>query len=159
VLSKGQKSEALYQEAIERLLPTQLRFDLARTRLLYGEWLRREQRPRDARAQLRTAHDLFSEFGMEAFAQRAGGELQATGEKVSKGTAETRYNLTPQESRISELALHGASNQDIAAQMFISLGTVEYHLHKVYRKLGIRSRTQLATSLRQPPPPGKDRSF
>jgi DNA-binding CsgD family transcriptional regulator len=159
LLSKGQKSEALYQEAIERLLPTRLRFDLARTRLLYGEWLRREQRPRDARAQLRTAHDLFSEFGMEGFAQRAGGELHATGEKIRKSTVETGYDLTPQESRISELAGQGATNQDIADQMFISRGTVEYHLRKVYRKLGIRSRTQLANRLRQPQPPGVDRSF
>jgi DNA-binding NarL/FixJ family response regulator len=131
-------------------LPTRLRFDLARTRLLYGEWLRREHRPRDARAQLRTAQELFSEFGMDGFAQRAGVELRATGEKVRKHTAETRYDLTPQELRISELTAQGASNQDIAAQMFISPGTVEYHLSKVYRKLGIRSRTQLANALLHP---------
>jgi DNA-binding CsgD family transcriptional regulator len=150
LLLEGEGAEALYQEAIERLLPTRLRFDLARTRLLYGEWLRREHRPRDARAQLRTAQELFSEFGMDGFAQRAGVELRATGEKVRKHTAETRYDLTPQELRISELTAQGASNQDIAAQMFISPGTVEYHLSKVYRKLGIRSRTQLANALLHP---------
>jgi DNA-binding CsgD family transcriptional regulator len=150
LVCEGADAEALYQEAIERLLPTRLRFDLARTRLLYGEWLRREHRPRDARAQLRTAYELFSEFGMGGFAKRAEVELRATGEKVRKRTVETRYDLTPQESRISELAAQGATNQDISAQMFISPGTVEYHLGKVYRKLGIRSRTQLANTLRRP---------
>ena len=152
LLSEGEDAEALYQEAIDRLLPTRLRFDLARTRLLYGEWLRREQRPRDARAQLRLAHELFSEFGMEGFAQRARVELEATGEKLRKRTFESRHDLTPQESRISELAANGATNQDIAAQMFISPATVEYHLSKVYRKLGIRSRTQLANTLLRPKP-------
>ncbi len=159
LLSEGKEAEALYQQAIEWLLPTRLRFDLARTRLLYGEFLRREHRPRDARAQLRTAHELFSRFGMDSFAQRARVELQATGEKVRKHTVETRYDLTPQESRISELAAKGATNQDIAAQMFISLATVEYHLCHVYRKLGIRSRTQLANTLLHPEPHCKDSSF
>jgi DNA-binding CsgD family transcriptional regulator len=159
LLSEREEPEALYQEAIEWLLPTRLRFDLARTRLLYGEFLRREQRPRDARAQLRTAHELFSEFGMESFAQRARVELQATGEKVRVHTVDTRYDLTPQESRISELAAKGATNQEIAAQMFISPGTVEYHLCHVYRKLGIRSRTRLANTLLHPEPHGEDSSF
>ena len=146
LLSEGKEAEALYQEGIEWLLPTRLRFDLARTRLLYGEWLRREQRPRDARAQLQTAHELFSEFAMEGFAQRAAVELRATGGKLRKHKSDARYDLTPQESRIAELAAQGATNQDIAAQMFISPSTVEYHLSKVYRKLGIRSRTQLANT-------------
>jgi DNA-binding CsgD family transcriptional regulator len=150
LLSEGKEAEALYQQAIEWLLPTRLGFDLARTRLLYGEFLRREQRPRDARAQLRTAHELFSEFGMDGFAQRARTELQATGDKVREHTVRTRYDLTPQESRISELAAQGATNQDIAAQMFISPATVEYHLCHVYRKLGVRSRTQLAHTLLHP---------
>ena len=96
---------------------------------------------------------------MDSFAQRARAELQATGEKVRKHTVETRYDLTPQESRISELAAKGATNQDIAAQMFISPATVEYHLCHVYRKLGIRSRTQLAHTLLHPEPHGKDNSF
>jgi len=96
---------------------------------------------------------------MEGFAQRARVELQATGEKVRKRTAESRYDLTPQESRISELAAAGANNQDIAAQMFISPATVEYHLTKVYRKLGIRSRTQLANTLLHLKQRGIDTSF
>jgi DNA-binding CsgD family transcriptional regulator len=147
LLYEGDQAEALYQQSIEWLLPTRLRFDLARTRLLYGEWLRREQRPRDARVQLRTAHELFSEFGMDGFAQRARAELQAAGDNVRVHIAETRFDLTPQESRISELVAKGATNQDIAAQMFISPATVEYHLCHVYRKLGVRSRTQLAHTL------------
>jgi len=147
LLTDGQQAEALYCEAIERLTPTRLRLDLARTRLLYGEWLRRAQRQRDAREQLRLAHGLFVEFGMSGFAQRAESELLATGERARKRTVETQFDLTPQESRISGLAAHGATNQDIAGQLFISPATVEYHLSKVYRKLGIRSRTQLATLL------------
>jgi DNA-binding CsgD family transcriptional regulator len=151
LLFQGEEAEALYRDAIELLLPTRVRLDLARTRLVYGEWLRREQRPRDAREQLRTAYELFSGFGTEGFAQRAAAELRATGEKVRKRTTGTRYDLTPQEARISELAAQGASNQDIAAQMFISQATVEYHLSNVYRKLGIRSRAQLASMLHAGP--------
>jgi DNA-binding CsgD family transcriptional regulator len=147
LLTDGHQAEALYCEAIERLTPTRLRLDVARTRLLYGEWLRRVQRQRDAREQLRLAHGLFIEFGMSGFARRAESELLATGERARKRTVETQCDLTPQESRISELAAHGATNQDIAGQLFISPATVEYHLSKVYRKLGIRSRTQLATVL------------
>jgi DNA-binding CsgD family transcriptional regulator len=147
LLTDGHQAETLYCEAIERLTPTRLRLDVARTRLLYGEWLRRVQRQRDAREQLRLAHGLFIEFGMSGFARRAESELLATGERARKRTVETQFDLTPQESRISELAAHGATNQDIAGQLFISPATVEYHLSKVYRKLGIRSRTQLATVL------------
>ena len=149
LLTDGNDAEALYCEALERLLPTRLRLDLARTRLLYGEWLRRLQRQRDARDQLRLAHGLFTEFGMSGFAERAEAELLATGERARKRAVETRFDLTPQESRISELAAQGATNQDIAGQLFISPATVEYHLSKVYRKLGIRSRTQLAMMLLQ----------
>jgi DNA-binding CsgD family transcriptional regulator len=159
LLSERKEAEALYQEGIEWLLPTRLRFDLARTRLLYGEWLRREQRPRDARAQLQTAHELFSEFAMEGFAQRAAVELRATGGKLRKHKNEARYDLTPQESRIAQLAAQGGTNQDIAAQMFINPSTVEYHLSKVYRKLGIRSRTQLANTWLQRKPQTEDSSF
>jgi DNA-binding CsgD family transcriptional regulator len=149
LLSDGKKAESLYQEAVERLLSTRLQLELARTRLLYGEWLRREQRQRDARDQLRLAHELFTEFGMLGFAERAAAELLATGERARKRTVESRLDLTPQETRISELAAQGATNQDIASQLFISTATVEYHLSKVYRKLGIRSRTQLAKMLLQ----------
>ncbi len=158
MLSHGEAAEALYREAIERLLPTTLRLDLARTRLLYGEWLRREQRKRDAREQLRTAHELFSDFGMEGFARRAAAELRATGEKARKRMVEAQYDLTPQEARISELAAQGATNQDIAAQMFISPATVEYHLHKVFRKLGVRSRTELARRVLQSTPASTESS-
>ena len=144
LLSTGSQAEALYREAIDRLAPTLLRFDLARTHLLYGEWLRREQRQRGSREQLRTAHELFSEFGMEGFALRAESELRATGEKARSRNVETQNDLTPQEERISELTVQGATNKEIAAQLYISPATVDYHLRKVYQKFGVSSRTQLA---------------
>jgi DNA-binding CsgD family transcriptional regulator len=147
LLAEGERAEKLYREAIRHLGPTRLRVDLARTHLLYGEWLRRERRRIDARTELRTAHELFSEFGMEAFAERARVELEATGERARKRTVETRGDLTPQETQISRLAAEGHSNKEIAAQLFISPSTVEYHLRKVFRKLGVRSRTQLAARL------------
>jgi DNA-binding NarL/FixJ family response regulator len=149
VLRTDKSAEDLYREAIDRLLPTSLRLDTARTRLLYGEWLRREHRQRDAREQLRTAHELFSGFGMEGFARRAESELRATGEKARKRSVETRDTLTPQEERIAELAAQGATNKEIAAQLYISPATVEYHLRKIYRKHGVSSRTQLARRLLQ----------
>jgi DNA-binding CsgD family transcriptional regulator len=144
LFSRGKAAEDLYCEAIELLTPTTLRLDLARTRLLYGEWLRRGRRPRDAREQLRAADVLFTDFGMEGFAARARAELRATGERARKRTVDTQNDLTPQEARISELVAQGASNPEIAAQLFISPSTVEYHLRKVFTKLGVRSRTQLA---------------
>ena len=147
LLTDGEGGENLYREALERLLPTRLQLEVARTRLVYGEWLRRQHRQRDARDQLRLAHGLFTDFGMLGFAERAAAELLATGERARKRTVETRFDLTPQETRISELAAQGSTNQDIAGQLFISTATVEYHLSKVYRKLGIRSRTQLARVL------------
>ena len=148
LLAEGQQAETLYREAIERLEPTRVHLDLARARLLYGEWLRRQRRRLDARAELRAAHDLFSDFGMEAFADRARVELQATGERARKRTVETLDQLTPQESQISRLAAEGHTNREIAAQLFISPSTVEYHLRKVFRKLNVRSRTQLANRVR-----------
>jgi DNA-binding CsgD family transcriptional regulator len=141
-------AEALYRQAIDQLAPTRLRVDLARTHLLYGEWLRRERRRIDARAELRTAHELFSEFGMEAFAERARVELEATGERARKRTVDTLGDLTPQEAQISRLAAQGHTNREIAAHLFISPSTVEYHLRKVFRKLGVKSRTQLANRFR-----------
>jgi DNA-binding CsgD family transcriptional regulator len=150
LLSHGGESEKLYREAIDLLEHTALRFDLARTRLLYGEWLRRERRPRDAREQLRAAEGLFTEFGMDGFADRARVELRATGERTRKRTVETSSDLTPQEGQISQLVAQGATNQEIAAQLFISPSTVEYHLRKVFSKLGLKSRTQLAHRVLEP---------
>jgi DNA-binding CsgD family transcriptional regulator len=148
LLAEGGAAETLYREAIQHLRPTRLRVDLARTHLLYGEWLRRERRRIDARTELRMAHELFSEFGMEAFAERARVELEATGERARKRTVDTLGELTPQEAQISRLAAQGRTNREIAAQLFISPSTVEYHLRKVFRKLGVKSRTQLANRLR-----------
>jgi ATP/maltotriose-dependent transcriptional regulator MalT len=122
---------------------TQLRPELARAHLLYGEWLRREDRRFDAREQLRAAYEQFTSIGMEAFAERARGELLATGEKVRKPTVETRDELTSQEAQAARLAADGLSNADIGAQLFLSPRTVEWHLRKVYGKLGIKSRREL----------------
>ena len=148
LLVENQGAEELYVYAIERLGRTRIRADLARAHLLYGEWLRRERRRLDARRQLRTAHDLFSDFGMEAFAERARVELEATGEHARRRTVDTLDQLTPQEAQISRLVAQGNTNREIAAQLFISPSTVEYHLRKAFRKLGVKSRTQLANRLR-----------
>jgi DNA-binding CsgD family transcriptional regulator len=144
LLSEGAHAEELYRAAIELLEPSRLRVDLARTRLVYGEWLRRERRHGDARDQLRYAHDLFTDFGMESYAERARIELRATGEKARKRSVDTSDELTPQETQIAQLVAQGATNAEVAAQMFISPSTVEYHLRKVFRKVGVKSRTQLA---------------
>jgi DNA-binding CsgD family transcriptional regulator len=147
LLTRGDAAETLYREAIHHLHSTRLQLDLARAHLLYGEWLRRERRRLDARKQLRRAHELFTEFGMDTFAERARVELQATGERARKRTADTRDQLTPQEAQISQLAAQGATNREIAAQLFISPSTVDYHLRKAFRKLDVKSRTQLAERL------------
>jgi DNA-binding CsgD family transcriptional regulator len=136
-------AEGLYREAIERLSHCRIALDLARAHLLYGEWLRRRGRRVDAREQLRTAHATFVEMGADAFAQRTCRELLATGETARKRTIETTDDLTPHEARIARMARDGASNQDIATELFVSRKTVEYHLHKVFSKLGISSRQQL----------------
>ena len=143
LLSDGDGAEQLYRKAIEHLANTEARVELARAHLLYGEWLRRANRRVDAREQLRASHDMLVTIGAEAFAARAAGELAATGEKVSKRTLETRDELTPQEAQIARLARDRLSNRDIAARLFISDRTVQYHLRKVFTKLGITSRTQL----------------
>jgi DNA-binding CsgD family transcriptional regulator len=150
LLSQGESAERSYHVAIERLGSTTLRPDLARAHLLYGEWLRRERRRVDARAQLRAAYELFVEIGMEAFAHRARSELLATGAKVRKRTSEARNDLTPQEHHIAQLARDGLSNPEIAARLYLSARTVEWHLHKVFTKLGVRSRRELAGVLASP---------
>ena len=147
VLSDGENADLLYREAIERFGRTGLRPELARAHLLYGEWLRREARRSDAREQLRTAHQMFAAIGMEAFAERTRRELVATGEKVRKRSPETRTELTPQEEQIARLARDGLTNPEIGAQLFISARTVEWHLRKVFARLGVSSRRQLRTAL------------
>ena len=147
LLSEGEAAEHSYREAIDRLERTRLRPDLARAHLLYGEWLRRENRRVDARAELRAAHELFVTIGMDAFAERARGELEATGERVRKRAVETRDDLTAQERQIARLARDGLSNPEIGARLFLSPRTVEWHLRKVFAKLGIRSRRELSRAL------------
>jgi DNA-binding CsgD family transcriptional regulator len=151
LVSDGQAAEDLYREAIERLGRTRLRPELARAHLLYGEWLRRENRRADARQQLRTAHDLLSDIGMEAFAGRARRELVANGETVRRRTAPAAVKASPeltiQEAQVAQLARDGLSNPEIGARLFISSHTVQYHLGKVFAKLGITSRSQLRRAL------------
>ena len=147
LLSDGAAAEELYRESIDRLSRTQLRPELARAHLLYGEWLRREGRRVDARMQLRTAYDLCVAIGMEAFGERARRELLATGERVRKRSVDTRDQLTPQEDQIARLARDGLSNPEIGAQLFISARTVEWHLGKVFTKLRISSRRQLRAAV------------
>jgi hypothetical protein len=147
LLSEGREAEHRYTEAVERLGRTPLRPELARAHLLYGEWLRRELRRGDARHQLRAAHDLFAVIGAEAFAERARRELLATGETVRKREIDTCTELTPQEEHIARLARDGRTNPEIAAELFISARTVEWHLRKVFTKLGITSRMGLHDAL------------
>ena len=150
LLSDGAAADDLYREAIDRLSRTRLRPELARAHLLYGEWLRREGRRADARGQLRTAHGMLDAIGMEAFAERARRELIATGEKVPKRSAETRDRLTPQEEQIARLAREGRTSPEIGAKLFLSARTVEWHLGKVFTKLGIGSRRELQAVLAGP---------
>jgi DNA-binding CsgD family transcriptional regulator len=144
--------EALYQESIERLARTRARVELARSRLLYGEWLRREGRRVDAREQLRVAREELLAMGVEGFAERARHELLATGEKVRRRSDDTRDQLTPQEEQIARLARDGRTNPEIGAELFLSPRTVEWHLKKVFTKLGISSRRALRDALREPTP-------
>ncbi len=147
LLEEGSRAEEAHLEAISQLRRSRAALDLARAHLLYGQWLRRGQRRRDARRQLRTAEDMFHAMGAAAFAQQAGNELRAAGERARKRTPDTEFDLTSQEARVASLAASGAANIQIAEQLFISPSTVDYHLGKVFRKLGVRSRVQLARQL------------
>jgi len=152
LISEGQEAEQCYAEAVERLGRTPLRPESARAHLLYGEWLRRQNRRLDARRQLHAAYNLFTVIGADAFAERARSELLATGEKVRKREVDTYSQLTPQEEHIVRLARDGRTNPEIAAELFISTRTVEWHLRKVFAKLGITSRRDLHNAL---PPRGQ----
>jgi DNA-binding CsgD family transcriptional regulator len=147
LLSDGESAEGLYREAIDRLRGTRVRTELARSHLLYGEWLRRENRRLDAREPLRTAYDLLTGIGMEAFAARARNELLATGDTVPPSMVKTHDDLTPQERHIALLARDGFTNAEIGARLFLSPRTVEWHLGNVFNKLGIRSRRELPSAL------------
>jgi DNA-binding CsgD family transcriptional regulator len=144
LLDTGGAAEGLYLDAIKCLDPSPLRPEAARAHLLYGEWLRRENRRVDARHQLRTAHDMFDDMGATSFGARARHELTATGVTVHSRRDATLDQLTPQEERIARMAGQGLSDAEIAGQLYISRATVDYHLRKVFRKLGVHSRTQLA---------------
>jgi len=147
LLADGEVAERQYRESIERLGRTRVRVELARGHLLYGEWLRREGRRIDARQQLRTAHEMLSSMGVEAFAERARRELRATGERARRRTVETRDDLTAQEAEIARLAAEGLTNPEIGARLFLSRRTVEWHLKKVFLKLDVTSRKQLEAAL------------
>jgi DNA-binding CsgD family transcriptional regulator len=147
LLDEDGNAEDAYRESLRQLAQSRVTIELARTHLLYGQWLRRAKRRRDARQELRTAQDMFAAMGADYFTEVAGTELRATGERARARKPETTFDLTPQEARVAGLVAGGASNIEIAAQLFISPSTVEYHLRKVFRKLNVTSRTQLARSL------------
>jgi DNA-binding CsgD family transcriptional regulator len=147
LLSEGETAEKLYREAIERLDRTRMRPAAARAHLIYGEWLRRGNRRKDARVELRAAYEQLTAMGIEAFAERARRELLATGDTVRKRTVETATELTAQEACIARLAVDGRTNAEIGAQLFLSIRTVEWHLGKVYGKLGVGSRRELRAAL------------
>jgi DNA-binding CsgD family transcriptional regulator len=147
LVGEGAEAKRWFRAAIDHLGRTGVRAELARTHLLYGERLRRDGRRLDARAELNVAHDMFASMEIEAFAERAGSELLATGEKARRRIAKTRDDLTAQERQIAELARDGLSNAEIGARLFLSRRTVEWHLSHVFSKLGIRSRRGLAGAL------------
>ena len=154
LLAGDADAEPLYEEAVKHLTQCRARPQLARAHLVYGEWLRRQRRRRDAREQLRIAHEMFAAMGAGAFAERARVELLATGERARQRTAEAAEELTPQEAQIARLVAEGDSNRDIAAQLFLSPSTVDYHLRKVFRKTNVASRTQLARAMTVREPTG-----
>jgi DNA-binding CsgD family transcriptional regulator len=149
LLSEEKQAESLYVDSIERLGRTRILVELARTHLHYGEWLRRQRRNLEARKQLRTAHEMFTRMGNDVYAECAARELLATGERVPRAGVETANDLTGREAEVCRLAAEGSTNAEIAARLYISASTVDYHLRKSFRKLGIRSRAQLARRLPQ----------
>jgi DNA-binding CsgD family transcriptional regulator len=151
LLAEGADAEDWYLESLSQLKRCRMAVDLARAHLLYGQWLRRARRRRDARQELRTAYEMFATMGADRLAEWAAAELRATGERARARTPQTTLDLTPQETRVADLAAAGASDSEIAAQLFISPSTVDYHLRKVFRKLNVTSRTQLAGHLRPGP--------
>jgi DNA-binding CsgD family transcriptional regulator len=155
LICDGEEAERLYRDAIERLSHSRVRAELARSYLVYGEWLRRERRRLEAREQLRTAHEMFTGMGAQAFAGRTARELLATGERARKRTVETLDELTAQEAQIARFARDGLSNPEIASRLFISPRTVEYHLRKVFAKLNISSRHELQRVLPSEPQPAQ----
>lgn len=153
LLTPGADADDLYREAIERLAHSRVVVHLARAHLVYGEWLRREQRRLDAREQLRTALDMLDGFGAHAFAERARRELAATGEHARRRADLGHRELTPQEAQIARLAADGLTNPEIGGALFLSPRTVEYHLSKVFTKLGVGSRRELRRALQHLEPP------
>ena len=149
-MSGGDDAEPLHLESIELLATTSATTDLARAHLVYGEWLRRQKRRSDARVHLRLAHEMFNEMGAGGYAERSRAELVATGERARKRTVEGHDVLTPQETQVARRAAAHATNREIAAELFVSVSTIEYHLHNVFQKLQIRSRRELATALPAP---------
>ena len=147
VLAPVSDAKEQYEESLQQLGKTSMTFDLARTHLVYGEWLRRERQRIDARDQLRAAMDAFVSMGADGFAERARSELIATGERARRRTVDTARDLTPQERQIAEMAAHRDTNREIATRLFISASTVDYHLRSVYRKLGVNSRRHLEQAL------------
>jgi DNA-binding CsgD family transcriptional regulator len=147
LLARDADADGLYREAIDHLRRTSVRTELARTHLLYGEWLRRRKRRSNAQSQLRTAYDMFDAMGASAFAARTRAEQLATGDRPSESGVRPTFDLTPQETQVSRLAAGGATNAEIATRLFVTTSTVEYHLSKVFRKLGVTSRRQLAAAL------------
>jgi len=154
LLGADDDAEEFFQESLAQLGRTDVATDLARSRLTYGEWLRRCNRRIDAREQLRAAYEAFAGMGAAAFAERAEGELLATGARAQRPAAPTGHGLTAQEAQVASLAADGATNAEIATRLFVTVSTVEYHMNKVLRKLDVSSRRQVAGALAGPPPGG-----